>query len=63
MSFCSLTGLRGQFVEHQSLTQVAQQSVTRIISMTFIIVITPKAGVRYEILFNKMASEVDLFNI
>ncbi len=58
MSFCSLTGLRVQFVKHLSLTQVAQQSVTRIISMTFIIVITPKAGARCELLFNKLASDL-----
>jgi hypothetical protein len=40
------------------VTQVAQQSVTKIISQTFVILVTPKAAAKYEILFNKQAPVV-----
>jgi hypothetical protein len=50
------THLRGGFVEHLSPTKVAQQSVTRIISLTLVIVVTSKAGAMHELLFNKTAS-------
>jgi hypothetical protein len=45
--------LRGGFVEHLSLTEVAQQSVTKIIHMTIMNLVTPKAGAKHELLFNK----------
>ncbi len=39
-----------------SVTQVAQHSVTKIISQTFVNLVTPKAAAKHEILFNKQAS-------
>jgi hypothetical protein len=47
------TGLRGGFVEHLSLTQVAQQSVTKIICVKIMNLVTPKARAKHETLFNK----------
>jgi hypothetical protein len=47
----------GEFVERLSLTQVAQQSVTKIMSLTIMNLVTPKAGAKHELLFNKPASE------
>jgi hypothetical protein len=44
-------------VEHQSQTYVVQQSVTKIISLTFVNLVTPKAQAKPELLFNKPASE------
>jgi hypothetical protein len=41
------------FVEHLSRTRVTQQSVTKIISLTFISLVTPKARSKHEPLFNK----------
>jgi hypothetical protein len=38
------------------LTQVAQQSLTKTISMSVVNFITPKAGTKCELLFNKLAS-------
>jgi hypothetical protein len=46
---------RGWFVEHLSATQVAQQSVTKTISVTIMNLVTPKAGAKHELLFNKPA--------
>ncbi len=36
-------------VEHISLTQVAQQSVTKIIYLTFVNLVTPEAGAKQEL--------------
>ncbi len=47
---------RGGFVECLSLTPAAQQSVTKIISLTFVNLVTPKAWAKHELLFNKSAS-------
>jgi hypothetical protein len=49
-----MTIFRGGFVEHLSLTKVAQQSVTKIIFLTILNLVTPKAGVRRELLLNKV---------
>ena len=62
MSLCStdwplVTEVRGGFVEHLSVTKVAQQSVTKIISPTIMNLVTPKAGAKNELLFNKPASD------
>jgi len=46
---------RGGFVEHLSLTLLAQQSVTKYIAMTAINLVTPKAATKPELLFNKPA--------
>jgi hypothetical protein len=48
--------LRGGFVEHPSLTLVAQQSVTEYIAMIVVNLVTPKAGAKLELSFNKLAS-------
>jgi len=40
--------VKGGFVEHPSVTEVAQQSVTRIIYLGFINFVTPKAGPKHE---------------
>ncbi len=53
---------RGGFIEHQSLTKVAQQTVTKIIIVTIMNLVTPKAGAKRELLYNKPASEVTLLN-
>jgi hypothetical protein len=37
------------FVEHLSQTKVAQQSVTKIISLIFINLVTPKVGAKHEL--------------
>ncbi len=50
--------LRGGFVERLTLTLVAQQSVTQIISLAMMILVTPKAGAKQELLLNKPASAV-----
>jgi hypothetical protein len=47
-----------RFDEHQSLTKVAQQSVTRFIGMNLMNFVTPKVGAEHELLFNKPASVV-----
>ncbi len=41
-----------------SVTQVAQKSVTQIISQMFVNLVTPKAAGKHEILFNKQAPVV-----
>ena len=43
-------------VEHVSQTEVAQQSVTKIISVTIVNLVTPKAGAKHELLLNEPAS-------
>ncbi len=43
-------------IEHLSRTQVSQQSVTKIMSVTIMYLVTPKAGAKHELLFNKPAS-------
>jgi hypothetical protein len=50
-------------VEPLSLTQVAQQSVTKITPLTIMTLVTPKAGAKHEPLSNKLASAVGLLNI
>jgi hypothetical protein len=50
------TEARGGFVEHLSPTLAAQQSVTKIISVTIKILVTPKAGAKHTLLLNKTAS-------
>ncbi len=45
--------LKGGFVEHLSLTLVAQQSVTKHISVTVVTLGETKAGSKHERLFNK----------
>jgi hypothetical protein len=50
------TEARGGFVEHPSPTLAAQQSVTKIISVTIKILVTPKAGAKHTLLLNKTAS-------
>jgi hypothetical protein len=47
---------RGGFVEQLSATKVAQQSVTKIISLKTVNLVTPKAAAKHELLFNKPAS-------
>ncbi len=56
---------RGGFVEFLSCTQIAQQSVTKIISLEVVNLVTPKPGAKHELLFNKPASvsEVHLLKI
>ncbi len=44
------------FFEHPSPTQVAQQSVTHIKSLTIMNFVTPTAGAEDELLFNKLPS-------
>jgi hypothetical protein len=39
--------IRGGFVEYLSSTYVAQQSVAKIISMTLMNLVTPKAGAKH----------------
>jgi hypothetical protein len=46
---------RGGFVEHRGLTKVAQQSVTKIISLAIMNLVTPKAAPKHEVLFKKPA--------
>jgi hypothetical protein len=46
----------GGFVEHLSQIQVAQQSVTKIISLICINLVTPKVGAKNELLFNAQAT-------
>jgi hypothetical protein len=48
--------LRSAFVECLGRTWVAQQSVTKIISLTKMNLVTPKVGAKHEVLFNKPAS-------
>ncbi len=45
----------GGFVEHLSRTQIAQQSVTKFISLGIVNLVTPKAGAKRELLFNEPA--------
>ncbi len=42
----------GGLVEHLSPTEVAQQSVTQIMTMTIMNLVTPKAEAKHELLFN-----------
>jgi hypothetical protein len=44
--------LRVGFVEHLSLTYVAQQSMTKIISVTMMHLVTPKDGAKHDLLFD-----------
>ncbi len=52
----------GGFVEHQSLTKAAEQSVTKIVFLTIMIRETLKGGSKPNLLFNKPASESGLLN-
>ncbi len=56
------TQLRGGFIEHLSRTLVAQQSVTKITSLVVVNLVTPKAGAKNELVFNKQAYEARLLN-
>ncbi len=49
------SGFRGGFVEHPSLSLAAQQSVTKIIFLTHVNMVTPKARAKHELLSNKLA--------
>jgi len=49
-------GVRGGFVEHLSRTWAAQQSVTKIKSLIFINLATPKVRAKHELLFHEPAS-------
>jgi hypothetical protein len=42
------------FVEHQSQTLAGQQSVMECITMIVMILVTPKAAAKHELLFNKL---------
>jgi hypothetical protein len=55
--------IRGRYVEHLSLTCVAEQSVIRLIAMVVVNLVTPTAENNCKHLFNKLTSEVDLLNI
>jgi hypothetical protein len=63
MSFCSTNRPRGGVVEHPSLTYVAQQSVTQILTVTIMNLATPKVGAKHELLFNKLASDSYLWKV
>ncbi len=60
LEFCSTNRQfvedRGGFIEHLSLTYVAQLSETQIIPVAIMNLVTPKAGAKNELLFNKLAS-------
>ena len=45
----------GGFDGHLSTTLEAQQSVTKIIFLTSVNLVTPKAGAKHELLFNELA--------
>jgi hypothetical protein len=45
-----------------SLTWVAQQSVTKIIAPSFVNLVTPRAGAKHELLFNKPALDLLILN-
>ncbi len=47
---------RGGFVNHLSLTQVAEQSVIKMIHVAIVILVTPKAGAKHENQFDKQTS-------
>jgi hypothetical protein len=47
----------GWFVEHLSPTYSEKQSVIKTISLTFVILVTPKAEAKQELLFNKSCTE------
>jgi len=49
-------------VEHLSLTLAAQKSVTKIIHVTIMNLVTPKAQAKHDHLFIKPASEARLLN-
>ncbi len=55
--------IRGGFVKHLSATWAAQQSVTKIIFVTFMNLVTPRAGARHELLFNEPASVYPLSHV
>ncbi len=63
MSIVLHIGFESGFVEHLSQTLVAQQSVTKIISVTVLNLVTPKAGAKHELLLNSQASQTSLLNI
>jgi hypothetical protein len=52
---------KGGFVEYPSPTKVAQQTLTKIISPTFPNLVTPKAGAKHKLLFNKPACQCYFF--
>jgi hypothetical protein len=52
----------GGFVQHLSADLSSKQSVTKIISVTIMNWVTPKAGAKHELLFNKPASRLRKHN-
>ena len=51
---------RDRFDEHPSLTYGAQQSVNRHMALIVMNLVTPKAGAKRELSFNKPASNFNL---
>ncbi len=47
---------KGEFVEHPSRTEVAQQGVTKIIFLIIMTLVAPKVEAKRELLFSKPAS-------
>ncbi len=62
MSFCSINQPLRWVCYHQSPTKVAQQSVTKIISLTIMNLVTLKGAAQHEPKFKKPASEASLFS-
>ncbi len=54
---------RKRFVEHPNLTLVAQQSVTKIITLAVVNLVTPKAGAKHELLFKERATSMVLIKL
>ncbi len=49
-------GFRVGFVEHLSMTQAAQERVTKFVAMIDTNLVTPKAVAKTKLLFSKLAS-------
>ncbi len=56
-------GFRVGFVKHLSMTQAAQERVTKFLAMIVTNLVTPKAVAKPTLLFSKLASEVGLLSI
>ncbi len=52
---------RGGVLEYLSLTYEAEQSVTKIMSVTIMNLVKPKAGAKHELLVNEPASGQHMF--
>jgi hypothetical protein len=50
--------LTGQFVEHESRTYAALQSVTRLVTLIVTNLVTPQAATEHELFYNRLALEV-----